>query len=125
MMTKNDTASLAGRLTATWGHVVGGIAGGFFFIGGVLFFGTGVWIPLCRLDWSCPDWTKIGILLMGPILIGATLLWAACATYKTVRNYFRTQQKEQEEVSQQPHRIRSPLRGLLNGELDRSAREND
>jgi hypothetical protein len=83
-----------------WGHVIGGIAGGFFLVGGVLFLGVGLWALTCRIDWSRPDWTKVGVLLMGPVLIGATLVWASCATYRTVRNHFRKQQEEQQKEGQ-------------------------
>lgn len=99
-MKTTSTSSFASRLTALWGRVIGGIAGGFFLVGGVLFLGFGLWAFTCRLDWSRPDWTKVGVLLMGPVLIGATLVWAAFAKYKTLRNHFRKRQEEQQQEGQ-------------------------
>ncbi|OGV67900.1 MAG: hypothetical protein A2498_10845 [Lentisphaerae bacterium RIFOXYC12_FULL_60_16] len=89
-----ETGSFARRLTVIWGHVVWGVVGGFFFVGGVSFVGFGIWALTSSLDWSRPDWTKRGVILMGPILIGATQLWAACATYKTMRKHFLNQKRQ-------------------------------
>jgi hypothetical protein len=88
----DSVTNSAGKLTTAWGHVVGGIAGGLFLAGGTSFFGVRVWLLTCHLDWSKPDWTQVGVLLMGPIFIGAVQLLASWVLLKKMRNHFKTTQ---------------------------------